>query len=399
MNHQIASMAESMKDDLVSFLRDIIAIPSVSGNEEQVINRMKQEMEKIGYHKVWIDPMGNLLGQIGSGDRILVFDGHCDTVAPGNPDNWHMDPYKGEYRDGIIYGRGAADQKGGLASAIYAGKILMALDVPDDLSFIVVASILEEDYEGLCWKYIIEKDRIIPQAVVLTEPTDMTIKIGQRGRMEIKLKVNGVSCHGSTPEMGDNAIYKITPIVRDIKRLNRELTGDSILGKGSIVVTDIRSEAPSLCAVPDSATIHLDRRMTAGENMESSLDEITRLASVDTSNSELSIPEYAVKSYTGLIAREKAYVPIWLMEESHPLVQTAIKAYHLQFNKDPDIGVWHFSTNGVTTKGVYDIPSIGFGPGKEEHAHAPDEQVKIEDLVNAMSFYASFALHWIQEKD
>lgn len=396
MNKEIASIAESLTDDIVRFLRDIIAIPSACGNEEAVVDRIKQEMEKIGYNKVWLDPMGNLFGQMGSGSRIIAFDGHCDTVDVGNTDNWKVDPFKGDCQGGIIYGRGASDQKGGLASAIYAGKVLKSLGIPEDLSFIVSASVLEECFEGISWKYIIEEDKIIPNAVVLTEPSDMTIKIGQRGRMEMKLKAKGVSCHGSTPELGENAIYKMTPVIQDIERLNRNLSSDSILGKGSVVVTDIRSEAPSLCAVPDSATIHIDRRITVGEDLETSLQEINRLDSTEGVKADISVPEYTIKSYTGYTTKAKAYVPMWLMEESHPLVQTAVGAYKSQFNEEPEIGTWKFSTNGVATKGMFDIPSIGFGPGNEKHAHSPDDQIKIEDLVNAISFYTALTYNWIQ---
>ncbi len=396
MNKEIASIAESLTDDIVRFLRDIIAIPSACGNEEAVVDRIKQEMEKIGYNKVWLDPMGNLFGQMGSGSRIIAFDGHCDTVDVGNTDNWKVDPFKGDCQGGIIYGRGASDQKGGLASAIYAGKVLKSLGIPEDLSFIVSASVLEECFEGISWKYIIEEDKIIPNAVVLTEPSDMTIKIGQRGRMEMKLKAKGVSCHGSTPELGENAIYKMTPVIQDIERLNRNLSSDSILGKGSVVVTDIRSEAPSLCAVPDSATIHIDRRITVGEDLETSLQEINRLDSIEGVKADISVPEYTIKSYTGYTTKAKAYVPMWLMEESHPLVQTAVGAYKSQFNEEPEIGTWKFSTNGVATKGMFDIPSIGFGPGNEKHAHSPDDQIKIEDLVNAISFYTALTYNWIQ---
>lgn len=396
MNSDIASTAKSLTDDLLQFLRDIISIPSICGNEEPVIRRIKQEMEKIGYDKIWIDPMGNLFGQIGSGNRLLAFDGHCDTVDVGNPDNWKVDPFKGDSRNGIIYGRGAADQKGGLASAIYAGKILKTIKTPEDLSFLVVASVLEEGFEGLSWKYIIKENKILPQAVILTEPSNMTIKIGQRGRMEMKLKTKGISCHGSAPERGENAIYKIAPIVKDVEQLNKNLSSDSILGKGSIVVTDIRSSTPSLCAVPDSATIHLDRRLTAGENLETSLQEINNLDSVKGMQVTLSVPEYTAKSYTGYSAQVKAYLPMWLMEQSHPLAQTAIKTYQTQFGEEIDVGTWMFSTNGVATKGVFDIPTIGFGPGKEEHAHSPDDQVKIDDLENAMSFYAALTYDWIQ---
>ena len=397
MNTEIASSAKALTDDIVQFLRDIISIPSTCGNEKPVLTRIKQEMEKIGYEKIWFDPMGNLFGQIGSGNRIIAFDGHCDTVEVGNPDNWQVDPFKGDCQKGIIYGRGASDQKGGLASALYAGKTLKDLGTPEDLSFIVAASVLEEDFEGLSWKYIIEEDKIIPQAVILTEPSNMTIKIGQRGRMEMKLKAKGVSCHGSTPELGENAIYKMTPVIQDIERLNRELSSESELGKGSIVVTDIRSSAPSLCAVPDSATIHMDRRVTVGENLETSLQEISTLESVKEIQATIDVPEYTIKSYTGYTAQAKAYVPMWLMDRSHPLVKTAEKAYKLQFNKDAEVGTWKFSTNGVATKGMFDIPTIGFGPGKEEHAHSPDDQIKIEDLVDAVSFYAALTYSWIRE--
>lgn len=396
MNHEIASLTQSFKEDLVQFLRDIVAIPSMSGQEEQVVQRIKQEMETLEYDKVWIDPLGNLIGQMGTGDRKLVFDGHCDTVNVGNLENWRFDPFQGASQDGIIFGRGASDQKGGLASAIYAGKVLKTLGMPDDLSFIVTASVLEENYEGLSWKTIIEENHLIPDAVVLTEPSNMTLKIGQRGRMEMKVHVNGVSCHGSNPELGDNAIYKISPIIQDIKKLNRTLSSDSILGKGSVTVTEIKSAAPSLCAVPDSATIHLDRRVTTGETLETCLQEITQLDSVKSSGAVVSIPEYSVKSYTGLTLKEKAFVPLWLMDQNHALVQTGIQAFQSQLNQEPQVGVWKFSTNGVTTKGVYDIPSIGFGPGNEEQAHAPNEHIPIQDLLDAAAFYAALAYHWMK---
>ena len=193
MRRRIAQIAESLKEDVVKFLREIIAIPSMSGKEEVVIQRIKKEMEKIGYHNIRIDPLGNLLGIIGSGNRIIALDGHCDTVGVGNPDTWEFDPFKGEYHDNIIYGRGASDQKGGLASAIYAGRVLKEIGIPDNISLLVTASVLEEDFEGLCWQYILDEDTIKPEAVVLTEPSNREIRIGQRGRMEMKVKTRGIS--------------------------------------------------------------------------------------------------------------------------------------------------------------------------------------------------------------
>ena len=392
MTERVNQLAEALRGDLITFLREIIAIPSLNGKEKNVILRMKEEMEKLGYDRVWIDPLGNLLGQIGTGPRLIALDGHCDTVGVGNPETWEIDPFKGDYRNNIIYGRGASDQKGGLASAIYTAKILEETGIPDDISLLVTASVLEEDYEGLCWQYILKETGIKPEAVLLTEPSDLQIKTGQRGRMEMKVKTRGVSCHGSAPERGENAIYKITPIIEDINRLHNKLHSPSLLGKGTVVVTDVRSSAPSLCAVPDSAVLHLDRRLTEGETLESCVEEIAVLPSVKTAGAEITVPEYIVESYTGLKYPTRAYFPMWLMERTHPVVQVAERVYRNQFSQEPEVGVWGFSTNGVATKGGFDIPTIGFGPGKEEFAHTPYDQIHEDDLIKALEFYAAFIL-------
>jgi len=374
---KIHSIAKQNKAELIQFLQDIIAIPSTSGNEEEVIKRMKLEMEKIGYDQICIDPFGNLIGRIGKGQKIIAIDGHCDTVGIGNADNWDFDPLKGRLLQGIIYGRGAADQKGGLASAIYAGKVIKTIGIPDDITLYIVASVLEEDFEGLCWKYIIEEDKIFPQVVILTEPTNLGIKMGHRGRIEIKIETGGKSCHGSSPHLGENAIYKLSPIINDIQSLNQTLSSKSILGKGTVVVTDICSSAPSLCAVPDIATIHLD---------------LKELPSCKQSRARIWVPDFDIRTYTGLKYPVQAFYPMWLMEKSDPVVDKAIKTYQILMNKQADVGVWSFSTNGVVTKGVWDIPTFGFGPGDEIYAHTAKDQVPVNDMIAAMSFYAGYIL-------
>lgn len=390
MNRQIEVIAESLRNDVVAFLRDIIAVPSFTGKEEAVVQRIEQEMKKIGYDRVWTDSLGNLMGTMGTGPRVIALDGHCDTVGVGNPDTWKIDPFKGDHRDSIIYGRGASDQKGGLACAVYAGKILKETGLPDNITLLVTASVLEEDFEGLCWHHILKEGKIKPEAVLLTEPSDLRIMIGQRGRMEMKVKVQGISCHGSAPDRGENAVYKLAPIIQEIEELNNKLHSPSILGKGTVAVTDVRSTAPSLCAVPDSAVLHLDRRLTEGEDMDSAAAEISNLPSVKAANGRVFVPGYDVESYTGLVTPTKAYFPMWLMEREHPVIQAAERAYRKRFSKNAEVGVWAFSTNGVATKGLFDIPTIGFGPGKEEYAHTPFDRVDENSLVNAMAFYAAF---------
>ena len=393
MREAIASAAESSRENITSFVRDIVSIPSLSGEEGSVIERLRQEMVGIGYDEVHVDGMGNLIGRIGSGERVIALDGHCDVVDVGNPDIWERDPYSGALIDGVIHGRGASDQKGGLAAAIMAGKILSEVGLPDTHTLYVVASISEEEIEGANWRYIIEEEGIMPAVVLLTEPSDLKISIGQRGRMEMRVKTEGISCHGSAPDRGVNAIYRMAPVIQDIERLHQGMEEDSLLGGGSITVTDIRSTAPCLCAVADSATIHLDRRLTEKETLESAMREVEELPSARESGAEVFVPEYEVSTHTGLVYQVQAYYPTWLMDRSDPVVQSAIGAYREQFEGEPEITTWQFSTNGVVTKGVFDIPTIGFGPGREEHAHMPLDQVRVDDLVSAMEFYTAFVLN------
>jgi len=394
MRTKIRQMAEAVKQDLFAFTRQLIATPSFSGKEGGVIQYLKMEMVKSGYERVWVDDFGNLLGIIGTGERLIALDGHCDTVGIGNPESWLWDPFLGNHQDGIIYGRGAADQKGGLAAALFAGKIVKEIGLPANTSLLVVASVLEEDAEGLCWKYIIEEDKIKPHAMLLTEPSSLGIMIGQRGRMEIKIQTTGISCHGSAPEQGDNAIYKILPIIQEIEELNNTLSSTSMLGKGTIAVTDIRSSAPSLCAIPDNAIIHLDRRLSEGETLETVQEELSKLPAVQKSAARITVPENTIQTYTRLKYPVKAYYPLWLMNSTHPLVQTAVSAYQNQFAEKAGLGVWQFSTNGVATRGVFNIPTIGFGPGSEKYAHTSMDQVNENDLVKALEFYVAFIYEW-----
>lgn len=397
MNESVNAAAESLRDDMAAFLREIVAIPSPCGQEGDVIERLRTTMLDFGYDEVRVDKMGNLLGRIGAGPRLIAIDGHCDTVGVGNPDTWEVDPFEGDYRDGVIYGRGAVDQKGGLTSALFAGKILKEIGLPEEISLLVVASVYEEDVEGVCWQHLVMDEKLAPEVILLTEPTNLEIKIGQRGRMEMRVATSGRSCHGSAPERGENAIYKIAPIIREIEELHNHLENPSILGKGSITVTDVRSTAPSLCAVADSATIHLDRRLSEGETLESAVREVRGLPSVRAAGAEVTIPRYKIKTHTGYERLVEAYYPTWLMERDDAVVRVAVETHEAQFGECVELGVWQFSTNGVATRGMYGMPTIGFGPGKEEYAHTPNDQVRIDDLVKAAKYYAAFVLGQVTE--
>ncbi len=290
--------------------------------------------------------------------------------------------------------RGTSDQKGGIASAVYAGKILKQIGKPDDVTLWVTATVQEEDCDGLCWDYLVRKESFRPDCVLLTEPTNLNIYRGQRGRMEIKVQTVGISCHGSAPERGVNAIYKMAPIIQEIEQLNTRLKDDPFLGKGTVTISDIRSTSPSLCAVADSCTIHLDRRLTKGETIETALEEIRNLPSFQKADAKVWVNEYSVPSYKGTVFPMQSYFPSWVLEEDHPFLKTAVKSYRSLFNKEPLVDKWTFSTNGVASMGLHGIPTFGFGPGMEEQAHAPNEHTPVEHLVKAMAFYAEFVRHF-----
>jgi putative selenium metabolism hydrolase len=392
MFREIIRTAQKNERHVARFLRDLIATKSLSSQEEHVILRIKEEMERCGYDEVMIDGMGNILGRIGHGKHIIALDAHVDTVDVGNPANWKVDPFQGDEKDGIIYGRGACDMKGALASIVYGGKIIKELGLEDDYTLYVVGSVQEEDCDGLCWQYIIQEDKLRPEVVVIAEPTNLAVYRGHRGRMEMEVRTRGISCHGSAPERGVNAVYKMAPIVRDIEKLNERLTGEAFLGKGTVTIAEIRSTSPSLCAVADSSTIHLDRRLAASDTWESAVREIQELPSVQRAEAEVVVLDYYVPSWKGLNYPTKKYYPTWLLPENHPVLSHGIGTYEGLFKEKPAIGRWVFSTNGVAVMGMHGIPCIGFGPGNEVYAHMATEQIPVEHLVKAAAWYAAFPL-------
>ncbi|MBZ5583816.1 MAG: YgeY family selenium metabolism-linked hydrolase [Acidobacteriia bacterium] len=386
----IAASAEKYEPAMAGFLRDLIAIPAESCQEGPVIRRIRVEMEKAGFDEIRIDPMGNILGRIGSGSRVIMMDSHTDTVGVGDPREWAWDPYQGKVDDGCIYGRGACDQRAGMASMVYAGKIIKDLRLEGDYTLWVVGSVQEEDCDGLPWLYILKEDGIRPECVVITEPTNLQVYRGHRGRMEIEVRLRGRSCHASAPERGENPVYKMGRLVREVEDLNERLRSDPFLGKGTIAVTAVRSVSPSLCAVPGACSIHLDRRLTAGDSMESALAEVRALPSAG--DAEIEVLQYGRPSYTGLVYPMCKYYPTWTIPEDHPLTVAAIGAYKRLHDVPPAVGKWTFSTNGVGSMGLMGVPTIGFGPGEEEFAHSVNERVPIRHLVEAAKFYAVFPL-------
>lgn len=395
---EIARLADKYTPDMVAFLRAMIAIPGESAEERAVVQRVRAEMERAGFDEIKVDGLGNILGRIGSGRTVIAMDAHLDTVGVGDPSTWTRDPYKGELRDGIIYGRGAGDQEAGMAAALYGARIIKDLGADGDYQVWVTGTVMEEDCDGLCWQYILREGVLKPEVVVITEPTKLGVYRGHRGRMEMEVRTQGLACHGSAPERGINAVYKMAPIALEIEQLNERLAGtaDPFLGKGTVTISEIRSTSPSLCAVADSCTIHLDRRLTAGETWQGAVAEIEALDSVRRAGATVTVLDYARPSYTGLTYPTKKFYPTWLLDEDHPAVVAGVRAASQALGEPPRVGKWGFSTNGIATCGIFGVPTIGFGPGDEAYAHGPDDQCPVAHLTRAARFYAAFPAAFVE---
>jgi len=386
---KIADAAQAYRDSIVTFLRELIAIPSTSTKEGDCIRRIRGEMVKVGFDDVRIDAIGNVIGTMGKGPRKILYDSHIDTVGVGDRSAWKWDPFSGKYEGGVVYGRGASDNKAAIACMVWGARIMKDLGLlPGDATLYVAGIVQEEDCDGWAVHEMITTQGVHPECVVLGECTNLQINRGQRGRCEIKVTTKGVSCHASAPERGVNAIYKMMPIVAGIEKLHGNLKDDPFLGPGSIAVTAVECKGGSLNVVPDECTIYVDRRMTAGETTESSIDEIRALPGAE--DAEVSLLTYASPSYTGYRPNWQKYFPTWVLKEDHPLVQAGVRCGEALFGVRPGTSKWVFSTDGTATMGRLGIPTIGFGPGEERHSHSVDDQVSVEHLVKSAMFYALF---------
>ncbi|TRZ53194.1 YgeY family selenium metabolism-linked hydrolase [bacterium] len=389
MYNKILNRAKELEPQTAKFLADLIRTPSFSGKEKDVIEVIKKKMLKEGFDEVRIDGLGNIIGRIGNGPRVIAFDAHIDTVYAGEMSLWDFDPFTPKIEDGKVWGRGTVDQKGGMASMVFAGKMIKELGLNDKFTVLFTGTVMEEDCDGLCWQYLIKEEKLNPELVVITEPTNMNIYRGHRGRMEILVSVQGISCHGSAPERGDNAIYKISRISLEIEKLNERLINDDFLGKGTVCVTQVFFSSPSQCAVPDAASIQLDRRLTYGETKESALKEVREAAKIaGYSDAVVEVLQYKEKAYTGITYSTEKYFPTWKTPEDSEYVKDSVEVYENIFKKKPLVDKWTFSTNAVAIAGMYDIPCIGLGPGNEVYAHMANEACPVDHLSGAAAFYA-----------
>lgn len=381
---------EARRDDIITFMREICAIPSMESQIKDVGERCAREMRALGFDEVRFDVQGNILGCVGAGPRTIVFDSHIDTVGIGDRSQWGWDPFEGKVEDGVLYARGACDEKGSTPGMIHGMALARDLGLLDGWTAWYFGNI-EEWCDGIAPNVFVEVDpKIRPDAVVIGEPTKMQVYRGHKGRVEMQVTAKGKSAHAASNFLGVNAIYKLLPIIAGVRDLDPTLRSHDFLGKGTITVSDMRVSTVSINAVPDEASIFIDRRVTFGDTVESALAEVQAI--IDRSGERdmaLEMLTYDEPSWNGYRFKLDKYFPAWAYEESHPLVSAALAATEAVFGQRAGTGKWAFSTNGTYWAGKAKIAAIGFGPGDEVHAHSVLDQVPLDDVVRATSFYAA----------
>ena len=361
---------------LISFCRALIQTKSPSGEEEEVAKIIADEMRKLGFDQVEIDEVGNVIGLIkGNSDFTIVFDGHMDTVGPGNLDSWEVDPFSAEVIDGWLFGRGAVDMKGSIAAMVYSA--LKVKEAGNNLYFVFVVH--EEDQEGFGIKHFLERKGIRPDLVVLGEATGLKIAIGHRGRAELLLKVYGSAAHSSMPDLGENALLEACKLLLKMEEIQDRLPSHPVLGRASIAPVSIKCYPGEIPVIPDRCEILLDRRTVPKESREEIIGNLMKFVR----KGEISVRKKVIKCYTGYKQEVEGYFPAWYM--NGPLARKVTKLLQT------DIMVWKFSTDGAYTAGEAGLPTIGYGPGDQELAHRPNERISLKSLLKSVNGYAKIA--------
>lgn len=383
-NEMIRVLAE-IRNELIAFTQELVRIRSYSGQEEAAVRYIADKMKLLGFDEVMIDKMGNVLGRIGAGETVVLFDSHIDTVEVQDEKEWTVPPFSGDVVNGRLYGRGSVDMKGGAAASVYAAVAARRLGLDAGKTILVSCTVFEEDCDGENLKHLFAELQVRPDWYVTCEPSDNKIVTGHKGKAQVSIRTRGLSAHGSAPEKGKNAIYEMAEIIGRAERINEDLMKREG-PRSTLVLSKISSLAVSLNAVPHECEIYLDRRMVTGETEAMIRAEMEELIAGKAASWE--IGTIRRRSWTGMEIQYEPFHLAWETAKGHALTTACASAYKEVFGKDPEYDYWDFSTNAVTPVAM-GIPSIGFGPGVYKLAHCRDENCEIEKIIDACRFYAT----------
>lgn len=384
-------------EQALAFARDLIRIPSLPGEEGPLAARVMEEMRALGYQDLRTDELGSVVGRIpGRGEAPpVLLNAHLDMVAAGDPADWEHPPFAGAVAGGFLHGRGAMDIKGPLAIQTHAAAT-MAGRAPGD---VWVAHTVFEERGGWGMVHLLDSGMIPrPGVVIIGESTNGDIAIGHRGRAEVEIVLAGVAGHASAPERARNALDLLPEVLAAVARFSAQEGGTRhpILGPASLSPTQVDVLPESRNVIPDRVTLTLDWRILPGEDAESLLTRVRRvLEGLGTGKPgragsiEVRMATERQTSWTGVTERRELFTPGFLMEPSAPLALAAAAAVGRRGSPEVPalIRPWTFATDGGWTAGIHGIPTLGFAPGEERHAHTNTERLDVEEARWAFTRY------------
>lgn len=376
-------LTDSTGADLIDFYRSGVMTRSYSDEEGGYAKLIIAMMKELGYDEAYIDPAGNAVGRVGSGPKIIHFDSHMDTVRVSEDDGWEHQPFAGDIVDGVLWGRGSVDMKGGLSSSVFAAALAKKSGLLEGKTIYVTGSVCEEYCDGVCLEHFYKDSGVKPDFCIICEPSDNVITLGHTGKVQARIKTHGVSAHGSAPEKGINAVYEMAEIITRVDALNKKLHDTK--GGGTIVLSNISSVSASLNAVPSECEIYLDRRLRLGETTGQVKGELEELIAGKRASWEPGTLHHT--SWNGAkLVYEPSHDP-WKIAEGHPLTLKCGEAYEKTFGEKPQrYDFWDFGTNAVVPVSM-GIPTIGFGPGEYKLSHMTNEHCSTEKVKEACEFY------------
>ncbi len=375
-----------MRLDVVELLKELVRVKSLPGSEGELANLVKEFLGQAGVDKVFIDSVGNVIAPVkGGGLGIIVVEGHLDTVDAGDLRQWVVDPFSGDLIDGRVYGRGAVDMKGPIASQIKALEDLKTLE--SDLY--VVYTVHEEIIEGVALRHALRDSlRIRPDVVVTGEATSLELGLGHRGRAVIDLEISGVSAHASMPSEGINSLEGAALAILKVAEASSNLPAHELLGSESATATLIDCQPKIQPQIPDRCLVTVDHRVLPGRGeadiMRLYEDVCAQVENLKSAGCRPSLREEEVKSWRDYPLRTKELFLGWINEDEDlikPLMRALKKMYGSVSRH-----YWRFSTDLVVVS-EFNAAGIGLGPGKETLAHKPNEYVEVAELRKAVDMY------------
>ncbi len=375
MTRSNATAAERM----VSFCQDLIRIPSPTGKEGALANRIIDEMKDLGYDEVRKDEAGNVIGTLRATDPSrpsLLFTAHMDQVSPGDLSRWEYDPFGGESADGWIHGRGASDTKGAIATQVHLPTALASHDLEHgDLH---VAQVVVEEVAGLGSRILL--DHLRPDYAIMGEATTNELSNGNRGRTLVRMRFPGESVHASISQRDQVALYRAASFLLGLADLPMK---QGVMGCSHAVPTRGATNLLDDNVTPQSFDLSIDWRSVPGETPEEILE---RLASIMADGDEAWIPPFELSTYIGRTYQlEYAQPPYWI-DPHDPFVVAAQQALSAYWKRDVPVQPWRFTTDcGLFTE--RGVPILGFSPCEAKYAHTPVDRVSIDLMIEAWDAY------------